>query len=103
MEIEEIRNLIQKGKIYWTKHAEFRFAERHILQEDGKHCVMTGEIIATYPEETPPCCLFLGSDLQQNPLHVLVSVKEGNVVFITGYRPSEKIWKKDFKTRKELL
>ncbi len=76
--------------------------ERAISKDDVVTVVTSGEIIATYPEDTPfPSCLMLNF-LKDRAVHVVVSMspREGICYIITAYPPDLIVWNSDFKTRR---
>ncbi|OON99907.1 MAG: hypothetical protein ATN35_10205 [Epulopiscium sp. Nele67-Bin004] len=101
LDLNYIQNLCQKGNIKWTAHVLARLQQRDISTKDVKNCIMTGEIIETYPTDYPyPSCLILGICINNVKLHCVVGVGEEYLWFITAYKPSLEKWDKDFKTRK---
>ncbi len=76
--------------------------ERDISESEVENAVKEGEIIVSYPDDTPyPSFLCLHYD-PKSPLHVVYAVDEhGTIIVITVYRPDLEGWESDFKTRKE--
>lgn len=63
--------------------------------------IAEGEIIKQYEDDKPlPSCLILGLNLNQQYLHVVVSVDEEYIYLITAYYPTLEQWESDYKTRR---
>lgn len=93
---------MSKGKIIYSNHAVQQMFKRSISTKAVEEIIDNGEIIKTYPGDTPyPSYLLLGF-YEQRPLHIVYSYDSINeaIIIITVYEPSAKIWEKDFKTRK---
>ena len=68
-----------------------------------KHVICTGELIESYPDDTPlPSGLFFGI-WQKQSLHTVVAYDHNKqmVFLITAYRPDKKHFKADFKTSRK--
>lgn len=50
--IDEFRRLCIEGKIHWTAHGLKRMQARGITIADVKNCIMHGEIIEAYPDDS---------------------------------------------------
>jgi len=102
VEISQIQTLVSSGKIVWTEHVALRLRERGIKRSDLIECIMSGEIIEQYPEDTPyPSCLVLGVCEAGKPIHIVVGLNVGIMCcMITAYRPDSDKWEVDFKIRK---
>ncbi|MCL4512072.1 MAG: DUF4258 domain-containing protein [Bacteroidetes bacterium] len=75
---------------------------RRIGKEDVLQIIKTGEVIISYPDDTPfPSSLVLGF-VGDRPIHVVIATVEltGRCVVVTAYEPDESIWEKDFRRRK---
>jgi hypothetical protein len=75
--------------------------KRSISPYEVETTINEGEIIRSYPNDTPfPSCLLL-SFVQKRAIHVVVSKDErsGNCIIITAYEPDTSIWAADFKTK----
>ncbi|MHB1605111.1 MAG: DUF4258 domain-containing protein [Leptospirales bacterium] len=62
----------------------------------------SGEVIASYPDDTPyPSVLMLGY-VQDRPLHVVAGRNPANeeCIVVTVYVPDPLLWSEDFKTRR---
>jgi hypothetical protein len=104
MDIKDIINKINDGKIKWRVHASKKMIERDILKSDVIYAILNGEIIKEYPEDFPfPSCLILGYTISRVPLHIVCSIGQDILWIITVYKPDIDKWESDFKTRKEKL
>ena len=92
-----------KEKLIYSNHAVQQMFKRDISTNAVEMVMENGEIIKSYPEDTPyPSYLLLGF-YEQRPLHIVYSDNRinGCLIIITVYEPSTKIWKKNFKKRKK--
>ncbi len=93
---------MNKGKLIYSNHAVQQMFKRNISTNAVEKVIENGEIIKSYPEDTPyPSFLLLGFH-EQRPIHIVYSYDsiKSNVIIITVYEPSAKIWGKNFKNRK---
>lgn len=70
--------------------------------EDVRAVVDGGEIIKSYPDDTPyPSCLLLGW-VNARPLHIVAADAPGigETIIITAYEPDPAQWEPDFKRRR---
>ena len=77
--------------------------ERGISETDVNRVLVGGEIIQTYPDDTPyPSRLMLGWS-GQRPIHVVAADvdDEGATVIVTVYEPDPRVWDADFKRRRQ--
>ncbi|MBI5816778.1 MAG: DUF4258 domain-containing protein [Nitrospinae bacterium] len=76
--------------------------ERRIGKEEIINAVKTGEIIASYPDDSPLPSFLVYGDSVAKPLHIVVGVDAagGNCHIITVYQPDPAKWHEDNKTRK---
>ncbi len=77
--------------------------ERNVRVDDVRHVVETGEVILSYPDDTPfPSRLLLGR-AGGRPLHVLIADNPGEpeTVVITVYEPSPDLWDEAFRQRRK--
>jgi len=86
--------------LIYRKHAIIRMFERGIRDEDIRSVLLSGEVIADYPNDTPyPSRLILGW-LERQPIHVLAAQAEDNqTIIITAYHPDPELWESDFKRK----
>ena len=87
----------------FSRHAIERMFQRAIRPQAVERIVREGEVIASYPDDTPfPSTLVLGFE-EGRPVHVVASRDSatGLCHVITVYRPEPDLWGSDFKTRRE--
>ncbi len=93
---------MERGSIIFRAHAVRRMFERRIGVEDVRHILYEGEVIESYPDDTPfPSRLILGW-LDNRPVHVVAADnnEENETVVITTYEPETRLWSRDFRRRK---
>ena len=99
--IDDIKKLAKEDNIQWSGHVLVRLQQRGIKINDVIEAVLMGEIIEFYESDYPhPSCLIYGKVGQDDILHIVCSLGEGNVWMITAYYPNEIEWLEDFKTRR---
>lgn len=102
MDVDRTRNALRSGRIEWQRHALERMTERAIRRSDALEVLLSGELIADYPDDRPfPSGLFLGW-IHSRPLHVLAAFdgEREQVFVITAYEPDLTHFEADFKTRR---
>lgn len=101
MQIEQVKEYIDKKEIKWSVHCLERMQERDISRADVKKCIETGEIIEDYPEDFPnPSCLIFGYTIDEKVLHVVVGMDENSLYIITSYFPNTMKFEDDLKTKR---
>ncbi len=101
MEIDVLRDLIEKHRIRWSTHCLERMGERDISRADVKNCIGNGEIIEDYPNDFPyPSCLIFGYANENKILHVVVGTDGHWLYIITAYYPSSDWFENDMRTRR---
>jgi len=83
-------------------HAVKRIFERGISRICVTDIIRTGEIIESYPDDTPfPSCLIMGRH-QGRPFHVVVGInmQEKTIYIITVYEPLTESWDHEYRRRK---
>lgn len=101
IDMERLRALNKAEQIAITEHARRRLVERGISVNDIIRCIDTGEIIKQYEDDRPfPSCLILGSAVDGEAIHVVVSHDSEWIYLITAYHPDADSWEPDFKTRR---
>ncbi|MHB8544640.1 MAG: DUF4258 domain-containing protein [Leptospirales bacterium] len=88
--------------VQFTRHAVQRMFQRAITTENVRRVLESGEVIASYPDDTPyPSVLMLGY-VQDRPLHVVAGRNPANeeCIVVTVYIPDPVLWNEDFKTRR---
>lgn len=89
--------------VRFTGHAFERLFSRAISPDSVLRIIREGEMIASYPDDTPfPSVLILGFE-KRAPIHVVVAKKPGTgtCFVVTVYRPDPDLWSNDFKTRRQ--
>ncbi len=89
-------------KLSFRIHALRRMFERRITVEDVEAVLDTGEVIESYPNDTPyPSRLVLGWRGSRS-LHVVVAESAGDdeLIVITAYEPDPAQWTESLKRRK---
>ena len=84
-------------------HALRRMLHRRISIAEVRHVLDTGEIIESYPDDTPyPSRLVLGW-IGSRPLHVVAAdnLEGAETVIITVYEPDPASWSRDFRRREQ--
>lgn len=100
--LEQIRKKFNAGKFQITKHAQRRCDGRGISLAEIKEVVNRGEIIETYPKDSPyPSCLILGHVHEDEPLYVLCAL--ANIVHIITVHWLDPVKWLDPKTRREKI
>ena len=99
--IDDIRQALHEGRIFWREHVLERMLERDISKNDIKNCIENGKIIEEYVDDFPfPSCLVFGYTINNRPIHVVCSINGGIVYIITAYEPELFKWHNDFETRR---
>lgn len=76
--------------------------ERGINVAEVRYVVQAGEVIESYPEDSPyPSRLLLGW-CGSRPLHVVIAdnADAGELIVITAYEPDPALWDQNFRRRK---
>lgn len=88
--------------IEYSNHAIEQSFKRDIDLKDVETGIKQGEVIKSYPRDTPYPSFLILSFHNSIPLHILVAKNEtGGCIVVTVYRPSPSIWEADFKTKKK--
>lgn len=89
--------------IRFSRHAIERMFRREIPPDIVSQIISSGEIVATYLDDTPyPSVLMLGFQ-EGRPVHVVVAHDEVSGVchVVTVYHPDPELWTVDFKSRRK--
>jgi hypothetical protein len=95
MEIRDIVEAIQAGRIRVTDHADEEAEADKLLFDEIYFSVFHGEIIENYPEDKPyPSCLIYGQTFSADPVHTVWAYNEQTrwAILITVYRPDPNLW-----------
>ena len=100
--IEKIKSAVIKGNIKWQKHALERMLERVIARNSVKKVLLTGGIIESYPNDKPYSSYLIAGIDGSDVFHVVAALDEnsGTCYIITAYKPDEKHFESDLKTRR---
>ena len=92
--LEQVRNQLSGGEFDFSRHAVKRAVERNIGEQEIRQAGMTATIIEEYPEDKySPSCLLMGFTRAGRPLHIQVSLADGDRVrIITLYEPRAAEW-----------
>ena len=92
--LEQIRNHLSGGEFDFSRHAMKRAAERNIGKQEIRQAGTTATIVEEYPEDKySPSCLLMGFTRAGRPLHIQVSLADGDLVkIITLYEPRAEEW-----------
>ncbi len=102
IDITTLQACIKIGQIQWRQHALERLLERGITRLEVKSAIQNGEILEVYSQDKPfPSCLV--HSVNNEPLHVVIALDPDAEIchIITAYRPDNKHFKTDLKTRRE--
>lgn len=95
MNIEDIRQAIQAGRVRITDHADEEAEADRLAFDEVYFTVMHGEVIEDYPDDKPfPSCLIYGVTFGGDPVHSVWAYNNQNrwAVLITVYRPDPRRW-----------
>jgi Domain of unknown function (DUF4258) len=76
--------------------------ERAISPDEVRMALLTGEVIADYPDDTPYRSMLILAFIGGRPLHVVAARDDstGRCYIITAYVADSALWGNDFRTRK---
>jgi hypothetical protein len=88
--------------ISFSGHAIQRMFERAISPVDVRTALVTGEVIAEYPDDAPYPSVLISAFVAGRPLHVVAARDDStkHCYVITVYVPDAAQWGSDFRTRK---
>lgn len=89
-------------KIIYRQHAVQRMHERGITEPEIEQAIDEGEVIKSYPDDTPYPSVLILARIHGKAIHIVYSISEEDAVkmVITTYEPSPEIWLSDMKTRR---
>ncbi len=90
-------------RLVYRVHALTRMFKRRVSDREVREALKSGEIIESYPADTPyPSRLVLGWPAGR-PLHVVVAdnQQEGETIVVTVYEPDPALWEAGFRRRKQ--
>ena len=88
--------------ILFSGHAVRRMFQRGLATAEVREVVEHGEVIASYPEDTPFASYLMLHWIKDRPVHAVVALDEetGLCLIVTAYIPETSQWRPDFKTRR---
>lgn len=95
MNIEDIVDAIEHGRIRITDHADEEAANDHLTFDEIYYSVIRWEIIEDYPTDKPfPSGLIMGNNFSGQAIHSVWAYNPKNrwAVLITVYRPDPNRW-----------
>jgi hypothetical protein len=89
--------------VRYSRHAFERMFLRGIPPETVEALIMSGEIIASYPDDRPYPSYLILSHHGDVPLHAVIAwdSQSGSCQVVTVYTPDPTLWDASFKTRKQ--
>ena len=103
--LDQIKDLVAKGKVRISDHGYDELAADAILARDVVAGAPAAETVEDYPDfPKGPCVLVLEHDRNSMPIHAVWGISKGEsgpAVLVTAYRPAEDRWTNDFKRRKK--
>ena len=102
---EIIRRCFDSEQAFYSGHARREMREEEfgpITDQEVYEAICTGEVIETYPDDTPyPSVLILGTTAAGRPLHTVCAYdsEHDQVVVVTVYQPDPDRWE-DHRRRK---
>lgn len=92
----------EKITIEWRIHALQQISIRNISRKDILEILFSGEVIESYPDDSPYPSFLLSGFVNFHPLHVVIAyaVKLNVVYIVTAYEPDSAKWEDNFRRRK---
>jgi hypothetical protein len=92
----------EKIDIEWRIQALPQISIRNISRKDRLEIVFSGEVIESYPDDSPYPSFLLYGCVNVRPLHVVLAHAEKlHVVYIvTAYEPDRAKWEDNYRRRK---
>ncbi len=88
--------------IVYRVHALRRMLERGIDEGSVRSAIESGDVISSYPDDTPyPTFVFLGGR-RGRPLHVVAAYNraDDHWIVVTAYEPDPRLWENGFRRRR---
>ena len=99
---KKLQAALELDRVSFSKHVVKRLLEREVSQDDILSILISGTVIAEYPDDKPwPSTLILGW-IDSRPLHVVAALdqEECYAAIVTVYEPTLDRFMPDFKTRR---
>ncbi len=92
----------KKINIEWRIHALQQISMRNISREDVLEILFSGEVIESYPDDSPYPSFLLSGCINFRPLHVVIAhaVSLKIIYIVTAYEPDSAKWEDNFRRRK---
>jgi len=80
--------------IFYRLHAIQRMAERNVSTEELRKIIQNGKVIERYKSESPYLSRLILGQVNSRPLHVVITENdaENKIVVITVYEPDPRKW-----------
>ena len=99
-----IRQKAAQRRVEWSRHALGRLATEPITVDDVEVALQRADVIEDYPHlhRHLPDCLVLAPVMSVGAIHCVVAVNQSAdiILMVTVYRPSDKEWNSDARTKK---
>jgi hypothetical protein len=91
-----------KISIEWRVHALQQISIRNISRRDILEILHSGEVIESYPDDSPYPSFLLSGFVNFRPLHIVIvqAVKLNMVYIVTAYESDNAKWEDNFRRRK---
>ena len=96
------RGRLTDSALEFSRHARARLGQRLITEAEVRSVADTGEVIETYPDDTPhPSELIFGL-ADSRPLHIVLGYDalENEYIVITAYEPDSERWLPNLRERR---
>jgi len=93
---------LKSENVTFSGHAVRRMFERAISMDDVRQALAQGEVIESYPDDTPLPSFLVLDTASGRPLHVVVAYEQSTPTchVITVYIPNNERWQADNRTRR---
>ncbi len=91
--LERIRTQARRDQLRVTLHAQQEMAEDDVRLDHVIEAIRSGEILENYPEhQRGACCLLGGYTESRQPLHIVCTTTQPQLILITVYIPQPPKW-----------
>ncbi len=89
-------------ELVFRVHAIQRMFQRGISVDEVRQVIENGEIIDSYPDDTPYASRLILGRVSSRALHVVAAdnEEEAQTFVISVYEPSPALWEQDFRRRR---
>lgn len=90
-------------EVLYSDHAVLRMFERRVAEKEVEAALNYGEIIESYPSDTPHPSFLIFKKTNGRPLHIVVgwNASKARITVITLYEPDLRKFEIDLKTRRK--